>query len=167
MVCFTSHTLVHWFSITHHIQHNLCNFYLIFFKFFFVFQCRILLSPSWTSGFSATAFALASKSESVSLFLFVIPCFTSLYIPYFYTFGLEAPDLGFRVACSCIEVTAAYAVNVTCAASHTIHKRLCMRAAAGRNTASHMHRDIHGCLMHMEDHQPSALTPKHRGRYVN
>lgn len=159
-----------WFNfsndfILHIIFNIVCATF--FSNLFFVFQCRILLPPRWTSWLSAAAFAQASKCESVSPFLFVVPCFASLYFSYFYIFGLEAPDRRFRVARSSIEVTAAYAVNVTCAASHTVHKRLCMRAAAGRNTASHMHRDIHGCLMHMEDHQPSALTPKHRGRYVN
>lgn len=47
-----------------------------------------------------------------------------------------------REACSYVEVTAAYAMNMTCAADHTIYS-VCASAAAGKNTTTHTCMQTH------------------------
>lgn len=106
-----------------------------------IFQCRIRPFPRWTSVFSATDSSWASKSESISpSSIYVFMCSPSFHIPYFSIFCLITPGWRFREACGTMEVTAAYAMTMTCAAYHTIYSVcVCVCGQLQGKTLTHTH----------------------------
>lgn len=99
--------------------------------------------PSLDLGVFRSSLILGFKKWVISLpSLHVFTCSPSLYIPYFSIFCPQTPHWCLREACSYVEVTAAYAMNMTCAADHTIYS-VCASAAAGKNTTTHTCMQTH------------------------
>lgn len=67
-----------------------------------------------------------------------------------------------------MEVTAAYAMNMTCAAYHTIDTGCVCGQLQEKHSLSHTYTHIYTRVPHAYGGcHPLALAPKHRGRYVN
>lgn len=105
---------------------------------------------------------VSQLARSLFVSLFVLHHLIFHISPYIFASKLLTCVLGRPVAL--LEVTAAYAVNMTCALYRTIYS-VCM-GSCRENTPSRAR--THTRLPHAYGGlHPSAIPPKHRGRYVN